>query len=324
MYKTYDVTCDLCQGDDADFLFNAKDLLYGYEGFFSYVRCKSCGLIYMNPRVSDEDISGFYPDDYVPHRSKEKASKKSNKTFAMWWKNTTIAIRLKRLRKKLLGTEQAISFVDKKLNSESRVMDVGCGRAEFLYNIKQQTGCHVEGVDISKTAVDTAARNYDIEIFNGLITEAPFPAESFDVITAWWYLEHVSNPSEVLKKMCSFLKDDGLCIVGVPNIDSFNAKVFKDKWYHLDCPRHLHIYSPDTIKSLMDNAGFVVTKIVYHKTAWGLLPSLRYCFGNNNIPLKQRKRLKCASSLKRLLLPWTMMVSLFKKSDIIVVYARRK
>ncbi len=324
MYETYDVTCDLCQSNDDNFLFNAKDLLHGCEGLFTYVRCKNCGLVYMNPRVADKDMSEFYPDDYAPHRSKEKPLSKSKNTLTAWWKNTTMAKGFKIFRKKLLGTEQTIRFADKKLNSRSRVMDVGCGHAEFLNKIKQQTGCHVEGVDISKIAVDAAAKNYNIKVFNGLITEAPFPAESFDIITAWWYLEHVSNPSEVLKKMCRFLKHDGLCIVGIPNIDSFNARVFKDKWYHLDCPRHLHIYSPDTIKRLLDNAGFVVTNIVFHKTPWGLLPSLRYCFGNNNIPLKQRKRLKHASLLKRLLLPWTIIVAFFKKSDIIVVYARRK
>jgi len=304
---TREVVCDLCGGDNRKFLFNARDRLHGFEGTFSYVSCTECGLVYMNPRISSDDIGKFYPPDYGPHQA--KLGKRQQNPHILKTE----------LKKKPLS----VAICDK-LRQNNRLLDVGCGNADFLYAIKTMMGCSVYGVDNSKVAAKTAKENYGIDIFTGTILECPFPDDYFDVITAWWYLEHVPNPSEVLRKMSVLLKQDGYCVIGVPNIDSFAARTFKGKWYHLDCPRHLHIYSPDTITRLLDKTGFVVAKKIFDKTPWGLFRSLRYYFGDDNIPLKHRKRLRGSTLLKRLLLPWTILLALLGKSDIMVVYARKK
>ena len=324
MVKLQDVICDLCESGDADFLFNAKDRLYGCEGLFTYVKCRSCGLVYMNPRISTNQVKKFYPDDYAPYRSEIKRLPKSRNSQIAKLKNTSLVRTFRNVRKQFFSNVKMIPSVRRRLNRESKLLDVGCGSGKFLDRIRTNTGCQVYGVDISEAASRTAKDNFSLNIFNGPITEAPFPADSFDIITAWWYLEHVTNPSEVLRKLSSLLKHDGYCIIGVPNIDSFNARIFKDKWYHLDCPRHLYIYSPNTITKLLDKTGFVITKIVFDKTPWGLFHSLRYYFGDENIPLKHRKRLRGSSLLKKLLLPWTILLAFLKQSDTMVVYARRK
>ena len=307
MIKIHDVACDLCGSSDADFLFEGKDRLYGCEGVFTYVQCKKCGLVYMNPQISPDDIGKFYPPAYGPHKQK---SEKRQQNLSV-------------LKSKLKKRPFALLICDK-FTQQSRLLDVGCGNADFLNKVRNVTKCQVHGIDISKAAAKAAKANYEIDIFTGTILESPFPCDYFDVITAWWYLEHVPNPSEVLRKMSRLLKQDGYCIIGVPNIDSFNARTFKDKWYHLDCPRHLYIYSPDTITKLLDKTGFFVTNIIFDKTPWGLFPSLRYRFGNNDIPLKHRKRFRCSSLLKRFLSPWTILLAMLKQSDIMVVCSRRK
>jgi 2-polyprenyl-3-methyl-5-hydroxy-6-metoxy-1,4-benzoquinol methylase len=324
MVETHEVVCDFCGGSNTDFLFDARDRLYGCEGVFTYVKCRNCGLVYMNPQISPDEIGKFYPDDYAPHRSKVEHLRAGRNSQIVRLKNAPVVRNLRNIRKQFLDNVKIVSSVRRKLNKQSKILDVGCGSGKFLNQIRNETGCQVYGVDISESAVTAAAAEYGIDVFKGYITEAPFPPNFFDIITAWWSLEHVPNPSEVLQKMHNLLKYDGFCIIGVPNIDSFNGRIFKDKWYHLDCPRHLHIYSPDTITKLLNKTGFVVTRIVFGKTAWGLFHSLRYYFGNDNIPLKQRKRLKYSSLLKRLLLPWTVLLALLKQSDIIIVYARKK
>lgn len=307
MIKIHNVACDLCGSSDADFLFEGKDRLYGCEGIFTYVQCKKCNLVYMNPQISPDDIGKFYPPDYDPH--KQKSEKKPQ--------NQSV------LKAKLKKRPFAVLICDK-LTQQSRILDIGCGNADFLNKVRNVTKCQVYGIDISESASKAAKTNYEIDIFTGTILESPFPCNYFDVITAWWYLEHVPNPSEVLRKMSSLLKQDGYCIIGVPNIDSFNARIFKDKWYHLDCPRHLYIYSPDTITKLLDKTGFFVTNTIFDKTPWGLFPSLRYRFGNDDIPLKNRKRFRGSSLLKRFLSPWTILLAMLKKSDIIAVCSRKK
>lgn len=307
MIRTRDVVCDLCGSNNRKFLFNARDRLHGLEGTFSYVRCTECGLVYMNPQISSDDIGKCYPTDYGPHQAKPAKRQLYPRILKTG------------LKKKPLS-----AAICDKLRQHNRLLDVGCGNADFLYGMKMMMGCSVYGVDNSIVAANTAKEIYGIDIFTGTILESPFPDNYFDVITAWWYLEHVSNPSEVLRKMSSLLKQDGYCVIGVPNIDSIIARTFRDKWYHLDCPRHLHIYSPDTITKLLNKTGFVVTKRIFDKTPWGLFRSLRYYFGGDDIPLKHRKRFRGSSLLKRLLLPWTILLALLRQSDIMVVYARKK
>jgi len=302
-----DVPCNLCGSTDHSLLLTARDRLYGCDGTFTYVECKECGLVYMNPQVSPGDIGKLYPSTYTPHKQKSETRQQNL-----------------HLLKAKLKKRPFPAVVCDKLTKQSRLLDVGCGNADFLNEVRNVTQCQVYGIDISRAAAEAAKANHGIDMFTGTILQCPFPEGYFDVITSWWYLEHVSNPSEVLRKMAVLLKQDGHCVIGIPNIDSFNARTFGNKWYHLDCPRHLHIYSPDTIAKLLDKAGFDVRSIFFHRAPWGLFHSIRLRFGNDEVPLKNRKRLMCSSMLKRILLPWTILLALLKKADIMVVYARRK
>ena len=224
---------------------------------------------------------------------------------------------------KKLTNVKIIDSIYTQLNEHSRILDVGCGTGAFLNSVKIDKGCQVHGVDISETAVTQAKSSFGLDLFKGDITELPLPDAYFDIITAWWYLEHIYNPNTAIKKISSLLKIDGYCIIGIPNSKSFNSKAFKDKWYHLDCPRHLCIWTPDTISRLLDKHGLSTTKIIYDKTPWGLLGSLQYLFFGDNINPKHRNRINQSLLLRILFLPWTILVALLKRSDIMVVYARK-
>ena len=62
----------------------------------------------------------------------------------------------------------------------------------------------------------------------GDILEAPFPPESFDVITCFDVLEHLYEPRQVMTQGGKWLKPGGIFYVLVPNIDSAEARVFSD------------------------------------------------------------------------------------------------
>jgi len=124
--KKNDVPCNLCGSTERNFLFDAKDRLHGYEGTFTYVQCKECGLVYMNPQVSADFIGELYPPDYGPHQTKP-ANRQQN----------VHALKTK-LRKKPL-----IVSICNKLNHQSQLLDVGCGGGSFLNKVKMLTGCQV-------------------------------------------------------------------------------------------------------------------------------------------------------------------------------------
>lgn len=306
MIKKNYILCNLCGSDEPVPLFDGKDRLHGYEDTFTYVRCKRCGLVYMNPQIAPDDIATFYPETYGPFQStlKEQLSDKNKLR--------------RRAQRRPLGT-----FICKKVNQHSRLLDVGCGNGSFLNEMRILTGCQTYGLDISPLAAKTANENYGLDIHVGTIWEAPFPERYFDVITAWEYLEHVGDPSEVLLKISSLLKNDGSCIISTPNFDSFNRKLFKDRWYGLDCPRHLYIYSPRTISGLLQKNGLAIQEIKYDNRSKGILGSLQYYFYGDNYNPEHRNHVRRSSLLKKIVSPIARIAALMKQSDAMVIHAKK-
>ena len=308
MIRTQPVSCNLCGSQNASILCNARDLLHGVEGEYVYVKCDDCGLVYMNPQVITEDLPQLYPDSYAPHYSGSK-----KKRFGFLSDICNYLMTMAKIKKKIYDN----------LNSQSKVLDVGCGAGSILNKIRNKTGCEVYGVDISENAVQSAKKFFDIDVFHGDIKEAAWPENYFDVITAWQYLEHVPDPNQNIEKMSHLLKNDGTLILGVPNHKSLHAKWFKEKWYPLDCPRHLCIWSPQTMSILLEKYGLKVEDIVYDITPWGLVGSLQYLVFGDNVNPKTKNRISNSRLLRVLLFPWTILMGLLKCSDGIIVYARK-
>jgi hypothetical protein len=127
-----------------------------------------------------------------------------------------------------------------------------------------------------------------------------------------------------MQKFYDLLKPSGICIISTPNFDSFNAKTFKDRWYGLSCPRHLYIYAPKTINKFLEKAGFLVTGISHDKSSKNLLGSLQYYLYGNNYAPECRDKVKKSRAVKAVLSPLTRIFALLKKSDNIIVSAKKR
>ncbi|MFN2336834.1 MAG: class I SAM-dependent methyltransferase, partial [Bacteroidales bacterium] len=84
---------------------------------------------------------------------------------------------------------------------------------------------------------------------------------SVDCITFWHVLEHLYDPAMWMREVKRILKDDGKCIIALPNLASADAKWFGDRWAALDVPRHLWHFSPETITRFVGDHGFTCSKI---------------------------------------------------------------
>jgi len=291
--------CNLCGSSSFKKFFDSIDRLHGKEGKFVYVKCNECGLVFQNPVLDSKELINFYPEDYSPHQAKEAKSEK---------------------KKQKIKTKVPKDVLEK-LNSKSDLLDVGCGNGKFLNDIRSFTNCRVYGVDFSENAAKIAKNFYGLEVFCGTIEQAPFAKKSFDIITAWSFLEHVPNPSEVVKKFHALLKDKGDCVINCPNFNSLNAMVFGDKWYHLDSPRHLFVFSPETIRILFKKNGFKVKKIIFEKSSKGLVNSLQYYFYENNYSPRSREKIKKSRIIKALTSPLTRIFAMLGKADTMIVHA---
>lgn len=228
------VTCDICSSKNFSLIFESKDYITGT--LQKIVRCRNCGFVYVNPQPSVTELKDFYPQTYYGKNP-------------FFYEKIDVSFRFKQVRKLL--------------KKESKVLDIGCGRGLVLSRLKK-IGCEVWGTELSEISSKYAREILGLNIINKNLEDCAFKKNSFDVVTMFHSLEHLIHPLKSVKEIYRILKPGGILIIEVPRFDSFHSRIFKDKWFHLDVPRHLFHFNDQTLEKLVTTAGFsVITKKRY-------------------------------------------------------------
>lgn len=149
-----------------------------------------------------------------------------------------------------------------------RALDVGCGDGSFLASLAQQ-GWDVVGSELSQSIAATAESRLGDRVHVGPLEKACFAPASFDLVTFWHVLEHLEDPTLALTEARRLVKANGHIIVAVPNIDSLQARMFGGDWLHLDVPRHLWHFSPQTLAAAADRCHLRVARIRHFSLEYG-------------------------------------------------------
>jgi hypothetical protein len=73
----------------------------------------------------------------------------------------------------------------------------------------------------------------------------------------WHVLEHLEDPAAALRRIREWLAPGGVLLVAVPNLESVQARIGRDRWFQQDVPRHLVHFTPAGVSSLLARCGFV-------------------------------------------------------------------
>lgn len=175
--------------------------------FTNVVECSNCGFIYTNPQINGVE---FLETEY--YNNPEQYQSDYNGNVAQMY--------LHRL-----------GFI-KNFVSGGALLDVGAGKGEFVA-AAQENGFEAVGVEPSPRFCEYAEKHFKATVFNGLLeTCAELKNRQFDVITLHHVFEHVEKPHELLENLKSFLKDDGIIYIEVPNTQSVTAKLI-DVYFRL-------------------------------------------------------------------------------------------
>jgi SAM-dependent methyltransferase len=139
----------------------------------------------------------------------------------------------------------------------ARALDIGCGNGFYLSYLKRH-GWEVEGVDISEAAAQMAKKTFQIPVHVGEFDSQNLPVRSYDWIHMSHVLEHLPNPVASLARVFALLKPGGGLYVETPNASSFSRRLCGPFWFAWDAPRHLHLFSPSTLRGALNRAGFIV------------------------------------------------------------------
>jgi 2-polyprenyl-3-methyl-5-hydroxy-6-metoxy-1,4-benzoquinol methylase len=200
------------------------------KGDLRLVRCRRCGMIYVNP-VRGEFASGQYYDqagaDYYLSPAK-------------------------------LGSDYLEVRFERELRlfrrhcQRGRVLDVGCSSGAFLFQLNRRfPGCYQGlGTDVSGPSLDYA-ESRGVAVVRGNFLEQEFGGRRFDAVTFWAVLEHLAAPGEFLAKAASVLKADGLGFVLVPNMRSLAARTLGARYRYV-YDQHLNYFARTTLTRLVE------------------------------------------------------------------------
>lgn len=253
--------CIVCDDERHRDLYLTRDRHYGIPGEYRLIKCTTCSLVSLDPMLSDAELSKLYPNDYYAYQTRFEPN------------------RLTQTLKRLLGVNNRTK--DPNFSSPGTMLDVGCGSGWFLSRMRDQ-GWTVHGVEMSTAAAQLGREVRGLNIFAGPLEKAGFPTESFDYVRLNHSFEHMSQPGKVLGEIFRILKSAGKLFIGVPNIESANARLFGKYWWYLGPPVHTYNYSVRTLSSLLMKHGFKVERVVYNSDYSGVLGSAQIWWNRHN------------------------------------------
>jgi SAM-dependent methyltransferase len=116
------------------------------------------------------------------------------------------------------------------------------------------------GWDVAGLEPDPAARAFaesaGLTVSEGPLTTGLFPPESFDAVTMNHVIEHLHEPREVLREIVRVLRPGGTVWVATPNGAALGLARYERRWWPLDPPRHLVLFTPDALRHAFLEAGF--------------------------------------------------------------------
>lgn len=293
-----------------------RDRLHDLPGQYRVVRCAGCGLMRTNPRPTPETIGFYYPQDYAPyHIPPASAQASPTKKKKHRWYYPLRAW----LRERLKSPEPRALPI----HPPGRMLEIGCANGAYMVEARR-IGWDVDGIEFSEEAA-AAARKTGFKVLTSTIENAPQPQEPYDLITGWMVFEHLHDPLQAFRRLRSWVKPAGWIAFSVPDAAAFEFKLFGPRWYALQVPAHMTHFTPETIRNLLQKAGWQTTKIIWHRNPNNLLNSIRYWALDHGYPrlaglmadmVAGRRLRKLHHRLARLL-------GFFKQSGRMTVWAQR-
>jgi SAM-dependent methyltransferase len=135
----------------------------------------------------------------------------------------------------------------------ARLVDAGAGRGRFVAAARR-AGYDSTGFEPDPGRA-AAAVAYGATVDVEGVEEADFAPGSLDAVTLWHVLEHTADPDRAIARIASWLRPGGALVVGVPNLDSLQARLGGERWYHLELPWHRTHFTPRGLETLLRRHG---------------------------------------------------------------------
>ena len=118
----------------------------------------------------------------------------------------------------------------------------------------------VFGTDVAGAALDYAG-SQGVQVIRASFLEFAEKEASFEAITFWAVMEHLTEPKKFLNKAATLLQPGGYCFILVPNMKSLAVRLLGARYRYI-MPDHVNYFTRSTLRALGQSCGdFEVVKM---------------------------------------------------------------
>lgn len=205
---------------------------------------------------------------------------------------------------RLIQAEKVLEKIGKH-SSGDRLLDVGAGSGilvEAALKMGYKNAC---GIEPSKWLA-AKARQRDLPVFQGTLPNDSIE-NTFDVIVLQDVIEHVENPSDLIKQASLYLSDNGLLVVETPDVDSFLSILMGSKWWHFRVA-HIGYFNSGILDRLLNRHN--LSCIAAYRPGWYF--TLDYIIKRLNVYLPKILQLPQFAFFNRITIPLYLFDSMLR------------
>lgn len=248
------IPCPVCGSTNLS-IFMEKD-------FFKFNRCNECSMVFLNPRLNVRATYAFYNSEWTAIYNEAK--------FVSVSESTEIDNSINQRNIELIR-----AHADAPTGTPPKLLEIGFGSGYFL-RAAEAAGFDVHGLDVDISNVERARLHFGERVQNCDLYDAGFPAGQFDVVYMRDVFEHVPNPGPMLKEINRISGDGALLYIEVPNIQGLIYSAVGARHVCVFGFAHLNYWSPDTLRRILDQAGYNVAEMAHESLDCTATEIVRY------------------------------------------------
>ncbi len=211
---------------------------------FRFNLCHNCESIFLTNPVPESQLNQYYTDAYLPYRGEKAWGQYAN--FVVWDDQKLNERRVKMAMQYLQPTP------------EIQVLDIGCGKPDFLAQLATNPNIQTMGVDFKSAQWDDP-KYKNLTLLEGDWRNIEINTQ-FDLITAWHYFEHDYDIQQTIAKCQQLLKPNGILLIEVPMYQGIIQKLQKQYWQGWHSPRHICLFSFKSWKMIFQENDWEIVK----------------------------------------------------------------
>lgn len=249
--------CPYCEGTNFTRLHSdVEDRLGVVPGKWGFLRCDRCGSARLDPFPGQTELAAYYPQVYgfTPHLAKSPLKRLlAASEYKLYYESQNRA--QVRMVLKVIGYD----------GRKAKLLDIGCGNGLRLIEFARR-GLEPFGADFDPAAVEHVKTRLGIPAVQIDVTtplKHTFGPETFDVLTAFYVMEHVIDVVGTLKAAATLVKPGGWIVTAVPLVDSFQSRFFGRRWSQVtEAPRHVTLPTRAGMERACRRAGLEDVRLI--------------------------------------------------------------